>query len=231
MVAITLQIIAQTDDFIVINKPANINFHDEGDIGSGLFSQVKLLLNIDELYPVHRLDKMTSGLIVFAKNLITAQQFQLLFEQHQVEKYYLAISDNKPQKKQGLISGDMEKSRRGTWKLLRSQKNPAISQFFSYALTHGKRLFIIKPHTGRTHQIRVALNSLGAPIIGDPSYHKSSLADRGYLHAYALCFTLNNQTYQYICQPVQGDEYCNSTAITCIESLNQPWLLPWPKLK
>ena len=140
------QIIYQNNDFIVISKNENINFHDEGLIGQGLFSQVKSHLNNinnaensssnldNELYPVHRLDKMTSGLVIFAKNKSAAQIFGELFSNHLIEKYYLAVSDKKPSKKQGLISGDMTKSRRGAWKLLRSMKKPAITQFFSYSI-------------------------------------------------------------------------------------------------
>ena len=51
----------------------------------------------------------------------------------------------------------MAKSRRGMFKLMRSMENPAITQFFSYALGDGKRLYLLKPHSGKTHQLRVAL--------------------------------------------------------------------------
>ena len=225
-----INIVAQTNDFIIIDKPANTNFHDEGDIGSGIFSLVKNLLKTEELFPVHRLDKITSGLLIFAKNLAAAQQFQCLFENHQIEKYYLAISDCKPKKKQGLIKGDMEKSRRGTWKLLRTLHNPAISQFFSYSIGDGKRLFLIKPHTGKTHQIRVALNSLGSPIIGDPNYHKECTAERGYLHAFALRFKLNGKAYQFSLPPNSGKEFTRVTTQQQVEPLSSPWLLDWPHI-
>ena len=226
----TLEIIDQQSDFVVINKPAGINFHDEGDLGSGLFSQVKQGLKVSELYPVHRLDKMTSGLIIFAKNLTAAQNFQKMFEQHDIQKYYLAISENKPSKKQGLIKGDMSKSRRGMYKLLRSQENPAITQFFSYSIGQGKRLYLLKPHSGKTHQIRVALNSISVPILGDTTYNSSSLADRGYLHAYALQFIFNEQHFAYQLTPNSGYEFLSDKATSTIDELKQPWLLPWPKL-
>ena len=233
------------DDFIVVHKSANVNFHDEDDLGQGLFNQVKKQLACPNLYPVHRLDKMTSGLVIFAKTLACAQEFQQLFSLHLIEKYYLAISDKKPKKKQGLIKGDMEKSRRGSWKLLRSMKNPAISQFFSYTLPHaantadtgkstqGHRLYLIKPHSGKTHQIRVALSSIGAPIIGDAYYYpdqKSTDIDRGYLHAYAIKFQLNQKSYQYICQPDEGTLFTAAESTELIETLNSPWLLSWPKI-
>lgn len=230
MILKSITVIDEQDDFIIVNKPADIGFHDD-EHSQGFFNQVKVALSQSELYPVHRLDKMTSGLLIIAKNKATATQFQQLFEHKKIEKYYLAISDKKPSKKQGVIKGDMVKSRRGMWKLMRSQINPAISQFFSYSLTEGKRLFLVKPHSGKTHQIRVALNSIGSPIIGDPSYYSTSIADRGYLHAFALCFTLHQQNYYYVAQPSEGRQYLQETALGITKELLTPWELTWPKLK
>lgn len=225
------EIIENNADFIVVDKPANINFHDEGNIGEGFFNQVKEQLNLSELYPIHRLDKMTSGLIIFAKTKVTAQKFQVLFSQHKIEKFYLALSDKKPKKKQGLIQGDMEKSRRGTWKLARSNTNPAITQFFSYGLEKGLRLFLIKPTTGKTHQIRVALNSLASPIIGDPAYYAESEADRGYLHAFAIRFVFDDLVYSFIQHPKSGEYFTNLICKQKIAEISPPWTLVWPKLK
>jgi tRNA pseudouridine32 synthase/23S rRNA pseudouridine746 synthase len=175
---------------------------------------------------------MTSGLMIFAKNLASAQQFQQLFEKHKVDKYYLAVSDKKPSKKQGLIKGDMEKSRRGMWKLLRTMKNPALTQFFSFALTTGKRLYLLKPHSGKTHQIRVAMASIGSPIVGDPSYATKSAyqEQRGYLHAYALSFKLNDQSFQYVLPPTIGEHFVSNECSQQLADLTLPWSLAWPKI-
>ena len=234
MIEYQLKVIAHQDDFVVLEKPEDVSFHDEDMVGSGLFSiikaQLKLQYALNELYPVHRLDKMTSGLIIVAKNNATAQAFQQQFQQHKVEKYYLAIAQGKPKKKQGLIKGDMEKSRRGMWKLMRTVNNPAISQFYSYNIAPNKRLYLIKPHSGKTHQIRVALNSIGVPILGDPLYNSNTDADRGYLHAFAITFTLHGKSYQYCLAPSTGVEFNNSTALDVIKELTPPWQLAWPKI-
>lgn len=226
-------IIDDQADFVVIDKGENVNFHDELEQGQGLFNQVAKFIDAPQLFPVHRLDKMTSGLIIFAKNLATAQQFQQQFEQHQVEKYYLALSHHKPKKKQGWIKGDMVKSRRGMFKLTRTMNNPAISQFFSYSLGYGQRLFLVKPHSGKTHQIRVALNSIGSTILGDPLYankQDSQDIDRGYLHAYGLKFSLNEQEYEYVLVPKQGVYFTNEVCKKLLnEELTAPWQLAWPK--
>ena len=234
------KIIKQTNDFVVVVKAANVNFHDEGEQGTGLFSQIKkhlmLAHDITELYPVHRLDKMTSGLLIFAKNKASAKTFGELFRHHQIEKYYLAISHKKPIKKQGLIKGDMAKSRRGMFKLLRSINNPAITQFFSYNIGNKQRLYLLKPHSGKTHQLRVALSSLGAPILGDPLYGPnvhdklSTATDRGYLHAYALRFVFLNELYEFIAPPNEGEYYLSEEVNEKLTEITAPWLLKWPKL-
>ncbi len=236
------KIITQTSDFVVVAKRAGVNFHDEGKLGSGLFSQVKAHLkkhsDISELYPVHRLDKMTSGLLIFATSLSSAQMFNDLFKHHLVEKYYLAISDTKPSKKQGLIKGDMAKSRRGMYKLMRSMDNPAITQFFSYSQGEGKRLYMLKPHSGKTHQLRVALSSIGSPIMGDPLYYSykspepemKSTVDRGYLHAYALKFNFADKQYEFTLAPNEGELFVTKNIKNKLNELGQPWLLSWPKL-
>jgi tRNA pseudouridine32 synthase/23S rRNA pseudouridine746 synthase len=226
--------ITEHHDFIIVDKAAGVNFHDEGDIGSGLFSLVKKQIQKQnknaELYPVHRLDKMTSGLVIFAKNLACAQTFGQLFEDHDIEKYYLAIGDKKPSKKQGLIKGDMSKSRRGMFKLLRTMKNPAITQFFSYNISNKQRLYLLKPHSGKTHQLRVALASIGAPIVGDPLYYSTSLADRGYLHAYALKFTYLGEPFEFTSLPTDGEFYLDPQVNEQFLAIKKPWQLNWPRL-
>lgn len=231
-------IIEENHHFIVVNKAAGINFHDEKQANSGLHSLVKTWLQQHstspdeiELFPVHRLDKMTSGLVIFAKTLACAQTFGEMFSQHLIEKYYLAISDKKPKKKQGLIKGDMEKSRRGMYKLMRTMHNPAITQFLSYALSNKQRLYLLKPHSGKTHQLRVAVMSLGSPIIGDPLYNSSSTADRGYLHAYALRFKFLGEEYSFTAQPESGEYFLNDDLTEQIKTIAKPWLLKWPTLK
>lgn len=228
------KIITEQPDFIVVNKAAGANFHDEGELGTGLHAQVKAYIyqqtNNNELYPVHRLDKMTSGLLIFAKTRACAQAFGQLFNQHKIDKYYLALSDKKPTKKQGLIKGDMAKSRRGMFKLLRTTKNPAITQFFSYGSKNKQRLFILKPHSGKTHQLRVALASIGAPIVGDPLYYTNSIADRGYLHAYALKFNYQGEAFEFIVEPCEGQHFICAAVIEQLRALKKPWQLNWPRL-
>lgn len=207
-----IKIIEENSHFLVADKPAGVNIHVE-DNKVGFIVLLKQQLKIDKLYPVHRLDKDTSGLLLVAKTLEAAGELSALFAQKKVEKIYLAISDKKPKKKQGWVKGDMAKARGGSYKLLRTIDNPAITYFTSTSLNientlikTPKRLFLLKPLTGRSHQLRVTLKSLGASIVGDKRYGGALVgdADRMYLHAYQLSFTFQGREYAYDLLPEEG---------------------------
>lgn len=227
----TYHIVFESQDFVIVHKYPNVNFHTEEN-KPGVFESVRINEGFSTLYPVHRLDKITSGLLVMAKTSKANHELCRQFSDHSIEKYYLALSAQKPKKKQGTIKGDMKGARRGSWMLTRTQKKPAITQFFSMAKSSGQRLFIIKPHTGRTHQIRVALKSLGAAIMGDPLYASAEAKsyDRGYLHAYSLGFNLNGKFYRFTEKPNQGREFLAPEFSQALQQYSTPWELSWPKL-
>ncbi len=199
-----VSLIYQNNDFLVVDKPAGLSFHNQQN-QPGLHTLLKAQLGYD-IWPVHRLDKLTSGLLIFAKSQKIASDLGKMFEQRKINKTYIALSDKKPKKKQGSIIGDMKKSRGGSWKLTQTKENPAKTHFISYSLIPGIRLFWITPSTGKTHQIRVALKSIGAPILGDQRYSKSS-ADRGYLHAYRLTFLWRGEKSEIISPPNSGEYF------------------------
>ncbi|ASI90602.1 TIGR01621 family pseudouridine synthase [Vibrio mediterranei] len=221
----------ENEDFVVINKYPGVSVHkDDGD--TMLVSDVAIAIGASSLHLVHRLDKMTSGLLILAKRAEVATHFLRLFEQRDIDKYYLAIGSKKPKKKQGTIIGDMERSRRSSWKLVNSKNNPAVTQFFSAAAENGERVFLCKPLSGKTHQIRVALKSIGSPIKGDAIYNTSDSSDRGYLHAYALRFELSGESFQFRCDPREsslGEKWRSAEVEDAIDKWSQPWELAWPK--
>jgi tRNA pseudouridine32 synthase/23S rRNA pseudouridine746 synthase len=222
-------LIHQERDFLVIEKHSGVSFHREGAT-AGLAATVRDELGERELYTVHRLDRITSGLMLFAKSRDTAAALGRLFHEGAVEKYYLAVSDRLPEKKQGMIKGDMERSRRGTWKLTRRYSNPAITRFFSCSLGRGLRLFVVRPVTGKTHQVRVALKSIGSPVLGDPLYHHSrgnEESDRAYLHAYAIRFTLNGRQHVYVLPPGEGRYFTDDAFTRALVNYERPWELTW----
>ena len=180
------EILFQNQNFVAINKPCQIAVHQEENQIS-LTQTLAAQLSLERVWLLHRLDKATSGVLLLALNEQTASELGQQFSAKTMRKTYLALSDTKPSKKQGWIKGGMEKSRRGAWKLTRDMANPAITLFHSHAIAPNLRLFVLQPHTGKTHQLRVAMKSLGSPILGDELYGGTP-AERMYLHAWQIEF-------------------------------------------
>lgn len=222
----SFRLVGEHADFLVIAKAPGVSFHSED--GAGVVVQVEQALGM-KLYPVHRLDKVTSGLLILARSSEAAAEFTELFSHYHIQKYYLALSLDKPKQKQGWVKGDMAPARRGAHKLLSSMENPAVSYFISAGfqdapeLPAGCRAFLIKPFTGKTHQIRVALKSMGSAIAGDELY-QAKPADRVYLHAYALEFMWHGQQHQFVLPPEHGSWF-QAAAVQAL--LNSPWASPW----
>ena len=151
--------------------------------------------------------------MLLGKSQDAARQISTAFEAGSVRKCYVALSERKPKKKQGSVKGDMTKARRGSWKLLRTLTDPAVTHFTSLGIQNrrpGLRMYVCRPVTGRTHQIRVAMKSLGSPVLGDIRYAdvtKAQKEDRMYLHAASISFILNDQPVQIICRPDSGIEF------------------------
>jgi len=241
----------------VIHKPINVCFHTD-DQAQGIVGLVKESYPGETLYPIHRLDKITSGLMVFARTSQVNEVLSKMLQDKQVEKYYLALSKHKPTKKQGAVIGDMKKGRRGSYLLLRDKTNPALTHFFAKSFMQEDQrywLFALKPETGKTHQLRVAMKSLASPVLGDRRYEKvteqpsdkivevskesakelnesnTAYPERGYLHAYKIRFDLFGKRYE-ICDLAfegVGFDLKNHLTNTDIESLLKPEELQWPK--
>lgn len=229
--------------FLVINKPPGIGMHQEGEV-PGILTTVKAAQGLPELYPVHRLDKVTSGVLLLAKDEDANRRLSGAFRERRVEKYYVALTDRKPTKKQGLIVGDMARSRRATWKLLHTRTRPAVTQFFSGSIAESGepplRWLLLKPTTGRTHQIRVAMKSLGAPVWGDPLYGGPLTlseqrpmfpsAERTYLHAWALRFPWDDQLIEVLAPPEDGVAFSHPPLRDQLQTMAPPWDQPWPSV-
>src|SRR6056300_1311771 len=167
-------------DFVVIHKPSGVTMHHGSDSPFPALLHTKLS---QKYFIVHRLDDQTSGCLILAKSAKVAEQFRVLFTTHPIQKTYIAISDQKGKRKMGWVKGDMANIRSGVWGLKQTHNNPAVSYFIRQGLGNGHYLFWVRPFSGKTHQIRVALKSNGSPILGDPTY-KGTPADRVYLHAF-----------------------------------------------
>ena len=196
-----INLLYEDEHLIFIEKPYACEFH--GDLGC-----LSLLRkNRPEALGVHRLDRDTSGVMVFAKSKEVQRELSALFENRQVEKSYLAIGTQKPKKKQGLIKGDIIKARGGNYRLARTLNNPSITLFKTFSMGEGYRCFYLNPRTGKTHQLRVVMKSLGSPILGDPRYGGDN-SDRMYLHAFRLKIPWRDQVIDILNWPSQGDLFC-----------------------
>ncbi len=229
---LTIEKLFEDPYLLAIHKPAGIPFHCD-EAHQGVVQRVRLAEANKALFPVHRLDKMTSGLMVFAKTQDANKALCELLATKQIEKYYLALSAKKPNRKQGMVCGTMQKGRRGSYLLSRDKSNAAVTRFFAKPLkavlekSYAAKpywFFMLKPETGKTHQLRVALKSLGSPILGDGRYGGEQ-ADRGYLHACKMRFDLFGQRYDISDPFFCGSEFHYAE----LDEALSPLGLAWPK--
>ena len=223
----SFELLHRHDDFYLIDKHPGVNVH-RNQRGRSLLDAVRDALGDQALYLVHRLDDATSGLLLIARNKSAAAQLAALFSERRVEKFYLALACGKPQKKQGLVVGDIEKARNGSYRLSRKLENPSRTRFVSSALSPGIRLYLLKPYTGKTHQLRVVMRSLGVPILGDERYGKMA-AERCYLHAYALSFDYGGEHFQFCQPPSVGPRFADRAVQDALVEWREPWGLSWGK--
>ena len=192
-------IVHSGSDFLVINKPSGLLTHprNEKDQRESVASWLA------EHYPgavfAHRLDKETSGLLLIARTPEALAYFRALFHDHKIQKTYLALVYGTVKDDHGTIDAplfkfgtrqSMKPPRDGHATLERAARTDykVLKRFEHYTLLE------ISPKTGRTHQIRIHLRSIGHPIVCDPIYaEKSRLCPvelgRLFLHAQKLSFT------------------------------------------
>ncbi len=174
-------ILYEDDDVAVFNKPAGLSVHRSAEHGShnlvetGISFLGRRGIQL-KLYPVNRLDRETSGLVVMAKSSAKAGAFGKLFQEGQVEKRYLTV-----------VSGKTEDS--GVIDLPLDDKE-SRSEFRTLCTRKGVSILSVTPVTGRSHQIRRHLAALGHPVMGDRRYGGKKIRDlNGHaLHSYRLAF-------------------------------------------
>lgn len=173
-------IIAENDNFIVINKPSGL-LSVPDRMQSEVSLKDMLLQQYDEIFTVHRLDKGTSGVIIFAKHEEAHKALSRLFETRETEKIYLGLVHGIPMHERGTIEAPMmQHPGKETKMVVHTKGKPSVTlyhvleQFRLYAWMQFNIL------TGRTHQIRVHMQHIGHPIVCDDIYDK---ADPVYLSA------------------------------------------------
>ncbi|MHB8481367.1 MAG: RluA family pseudouridine synthase [Nitrospiria bacterium] len=226
---IPLDILYQDQDLLVINKAAGLVMHPApgnytGTLVHALLHHVKDLKGIGgEERPgiVHRLDKETSGVVVIAKSDFPLTDLMKQFKAHTIEKVYLAIVWGKVKMNQGKIDLSIGRDQKDRKKISSHTQKPkkALSHYKvlkRYQTGSEKEMTMslveIRPETGRTHQIRVHMASLGHPVLGDKTYGGNRgrqgliRAERQMLHASTLRFEHpgTRQTLSFTA-PLPGD--------------------------
>lgn len=202
---VNLEIVYEDDEILVVNKPVGLLTHpDQSEYKKTLATAVQLYLkdlSTRTFKPasIQRLDKNTSGLVLFGKTYEALKKYNALMRDRKIKKYYLAVVSGKPLPV-GEIKGYLTKDEKKN-KIAISKEDSDQSKFvhtkYKVLKTNGKySLLEVELLTGRTHQIRGSLSYIGHPIIGDVKYggivstgHQSQL-----LHAYKLA--VDDKTFE-----------------------------------
>lgn len=183
-------VIYEDKNVIVFDKPAGFLSTSKGD-----FNPEDTLE--DYGLPAHRLDRITSGVIIVAKNPETKSFLQKQFQQRKVRKTYYAIVVGHPKENHAIINIPIARSIKNPTTFLPSAEGrEAITEYQVLAQNEKYSLLKLMPQTGRTHQLRVHLKYIGTPILGDPIYGEekdNKHAKRMYLHAESLEITIPNE--------------------------------------
>lgn len=194
-----LDILYLDDNVIVINKPAGILTHakgadsDEFTVADFFKRYSTYALDTNRAGIVHRLDRDTSGVIIGARNNETANLLKKQFAKRLTKKTYIAITTGIPKLEKARIDLPIARNPKkpATFKVSSNGK-VAITDYKVLKTNENYALIELMPKTGRTHQLRVHLNYINCPILGDKVYGAKK-ADRMYLHAEKLEITISNK--------------------------------------
>ena len=208
---IPLRIIFEDEHLLVVDKPAGLVVHPAAGNRDGTLVNALLHHCGDSLSGiggvarpgiVHRIDKGTSGLLVVAKTDVAHEGLARQFAAHSIERRYLAIVNGVPKKSEGVVDAPLARSAANRKKIAIVEGSRG-----KRAVTHWRRIEVLREaalvecrlETGRTHQVRVHMASIGHPLVGDPVYGRTGKAHgkllkelqfhRQALHAAELGFT------------------------------------------
>ena len=204
---LSLDVLYEDDDVVVIDKPSGMVVHPGsgnrgGTLVNGLLYRYR---DLSAHFPdtprpgiVHRLDKDTSGVIVVARHAAAHACLARQFSERSVGKRYLAWVAGRPVPSAGRIATRLRRDARNPLRVRVSRETgkPAVTRYRTCESTGDASLMVLRPLTGRTHQLRAHMRWLGYPILGDPLYagRAKGTAARLLLHAHRLAIVLPGGT-------------------------------------
>ena len=226
-----LPIIYEDDDIVAIAKPAGVMTHPDGhttdETGSDWFAkafpaskdvgELQRLQNGTEIARpgvVHRLDRDTSGVLIFAKTPEAHAHLKAAFQEHDVKKTYLAFTYGTLKEEKGVIEFSIGRSRkdfrlRSAQPKAKGTLRDALTRYEVVSDIGTHSLVKMMPETGRTHQIRVHLKAIHHPVVCDPLYADGKPCDLGLtrlgLHAYSIDIPMLNGGRLDIVAPIPAD--------------------------
>ncbi len=191
-----IDIVYEDDYLLIINKKAGIMVHPDSKDKSGCLVNLVANYYLEKGYNMqvrylHRIDTDTSGLIMFAKDILTASYFNYLISLHQIKRCYLAIVCGNILERKGTIDNPIGEDRHHNQRRRVSKTGKKAITHYEVIkeLKHNFSLVKVLLETGRTHQIRVHMKYIGHPLAGDELYGGSlKYIKRQALHSYSLDF-------------------------------------------
>ena len=212
------EVIHENNDYLVVNKAAGLisekSPYEAVTVETQVFNHLLKQKRKPYVGIIHRLDRVTSGVLILAKKKSTLVEFNTLFSSRKVQKTYLAIVKNKPQKNKGnLVNFLVKNNKEKRANIVQSKSKDALNCSLSYdviGINDFGYLLEVKPKTGRFHQIRAQLANIGLPIIGDEKYG----SDQEYfplsicLHAWKLAYEVSgSKEFQTFEAPLPNDDF------------------------
>jgi len=187
---IKLEIIYEDEDILVVNKPRSMpthpsqNHHNDTLVNAVAYQCPDIAFRV-----ITRLDRDTSGVVLIAKNKLSAAILSKSMKNGEIYKKYCAVCHGCPSKEKGIIE---EPIARKQGSLILREVNPlgkkAITQYEVLGSENGLSFIALRPLTGRTHQLRVHLSHLGVPIYGDDMYGSPCMDEKFRLHCKSISF-------------------------------------------
>jgi tRNA pseudouridine32 synthase/23S rRNA pseudouridine746 synthase len=163
-----IPILYRDDDIVVADKPHFLATMPRGrHVAQTAVVRLRRELDLPELSPAHRLDRLTAGVLLFTTRRELRGRYQTLFSRGVVRKTYLARAAVNPDLELPMVLRSRIGKRRGQLQAVEEPGEPNAETLIEH---DGEGLYRLTPRTGRTHQLRVHMASLGLPIIGDPLY-------------------------------------------------------------